>query len=183
MFAAELSVRPEGSAGAQVASRALDIVEIAALRGQAAPLRTAAARFGMALPTFGQVAFEGERTAICVRPDRWLLLTPTTGSGTLSPDWHAGLATAVELSCALTAFHLTGAATEDILVRGCRLDLDTKAFPVGHAAATIMAQVSVVLARLASGMLLLTPSTTAQHFHEWLLEAGRPFGLSGERLS
>jgi sarcosine oxidase subunit gamma len=180
---AESSATARASGGARLAACAFDIVEIAALRGQAPQLTIAAARSSVSLPPLGRVAVEGKRMALCVRPERWLLLTPRSGSSALSPDWHARLATAVDLSCALSAFHLAGTATEDILVRGCRLDLDPNAFPVGHAAATIMAQVSVMLARLASGTLLLTPSTTAQHFHEWLLAAGRPFGLSGERSS
>jgi sarcosine oxidase gamma subunit len=58
------------------------------------------------------------------------------------------------------------------------LDLEPEAFPLGRAAATIMAQVSVVLVALPAGMLLLTPASTAQHLGEWLAASGAPFGLA-----
>jgi hypothetical protein len=40
--------------------------------------------------------------------------------------------------------------------------------------------VPVVLAALPRGMLLLTPSSTAQHFAEWLETAARPFGRGAD---
>jgi hypothetical protein len=61
--------------------------------------------------------------------------------------------------------------------QACRIDLDPLAFPVGTACATIMAQVPVILVALASGLLLLTPATTARHFHEWLVSASRLLGF------
>jgi sarcosine oxidase subunit gamma len=73
--------------------------------------------------------------------------------------------------------HLAGPAVSDVLARGCRLDLHPAAFLPGSAAATSMAQVSVTLARLHAGWLLLTPSSTARHLREWLAAAARPFGL------
>jgi sarcosine oxidase subunit gamma len=88
----------------------------------------------------------------------------------------AGRGAAVDLSSALAAFHLAGPAAREVLARGCRLDLDREAFPSGHAAATMMAQVSTVLAALPSGLLLLTPSSTARHFRDWLASSAKPFG-------
>jgi len=73
--------------------------------------------------------------------------------------------------------YLAGAGARELLTRGCRLDLDRGAFPPGSAAATLIAQVSVILAALDSGFLLLTPATTARHLREWLLASGAPFGL------
>jgi sarcosine oxidase gamma subunit len=64
-----------------------------------------------------------------------------------------------------------------MLARGCRLDLEPTLFPPGRAAATIIAQVPVTLAALASGMLLLTPATTGRHLRHWLAATARPFGL------
>jgi hypothetical protein len=40
-----------------------------------------------------------------------------------------------------------------------------------------MAQVAVILAVLPSGLLLLTPATTARHLREWLASTAKPFGL------
>jgi len=71
----------------------------------------------------------------------------------------------------------SGPQAREVLVRSCRIDLDPQAFPLGAACATIMAQVPVILVALASGLLLLTPATTARHVREWLLAAATPFGL------
>ena len=84
----------------------------------------------------------------------------------------------VELSSALTSFLLGGPRAREVLSRGCRLHLAPEVFQIGHAAATIMAQVSVVLAAVPAGMLLLTPASTAQHVGEWLAASAAPFGLA-----
>jgi sarcosine oxidase subunit gamma len=84
----------------------------------------------------------------------------------------------VDLSSALTALYLSGPAVREGLARGCRLDLHPEAFPPGSAAASHMAQVPVILAALPGAWLLLTPSTTARHFREWLAASARGFGLA-----
>jgi len=115
-----------------------------------------------------------------VRPERWLLLTAPGPPGSTLSLWRVpctGCAAVVELSSGLSALHLAGPAVADVLARGCRLDLNPEAFVPGSAAATSMAQVSVILAKLPGGWLLLTPSSTARHLREWLTAAARPFGL------
>jgi heterotetrameric sarcosine oxidase gamma subunit len=123
----------------------------------------------------GRVRSAGDSIALGHRPERWLILSPPGPAGAAATAWQAVLAgagTAVDLSSGLSVFRLVGPhdAIRSALARGCRLDLDGEVFPAGHVAATIIAQVSVILARLADGMLLLTPSTTARHFREWLGE-------------
>ncbi|MFI4906263.1 MAG: sarcosine oxidase subunit gamma [Steroidobacteraceae bacterium] len=158
----------------------MDIVEIAALRGRAPELERIAGGRGLRLPPLCRVAVAADELALCVRPDRWLLLSPPASPGATAGVWQAacaGFGAAVDLSCGLTALHLAGPAAREVLVRACRLDLDPDAFPVGAVAATIMAQVSVIFAALPSGLLLLTPSTTARHFREWLASTAKPFGF------
>jgi sarcosine oxidase subunit gamma len=169
-----------GSSVVRLEPSATDIVEIAALRGRADEVDVVARRLGLDLPQLGRVAFSSNHMSLSVRPDRWLLLSPPSAPGEAVKKWVtrcAACAAAIDLSSALTAFELSGDPVRDMLARGCRLDLDAGAFSEGHAAATIMAQVSVILANLGSAMLLLTPSTTARHFEEWLRSTGRPFGL------
>ena len=116
-----------------------------------------------------------------MRPERWLLLSAPGAPAAAAHTWQSlcsGQAAVVELSSALSAFLLAGVAARTVLTRGCRLDLDPELFRHGHAAATIMAQVSVILAALPAGVLLLTPASTAQHFREWLAAAAAPFALA-----
>lgn len=159
----------------QLTEPELDVVELAALRGRAADLAALAGQHGVKLPELAGAAVTGHQIALCFRPERWLLLSPRENAGAAASRWHtacAGRGVAIDLSSGLDAFRLAGPphAIGAALARGCRLDLDPEVFPVGHAAATLIAQVSVILARLAEGMLLLTPSTTARHFREWLGE-------------
>ena len=163
------------SAGVRLASCAADVVEIAALHGRARELEILAGGRGLDLPALGRLALASDQLALCVRPERWLLLGPPAFPGATAALWQA--ACAVDLSSGLTALHLSGPQDRELLSRGCRLDLDPEVFPAGSAAATIMAQVAVILALLPSGLLLLTPATTARHLREWLISTAKPFGL------
>jgi len=178
---------PEGRARSGPAARVglgeclADIVELAALRGRALDLQGIAARRGLSLPAPGRIALTGDTLTLCVRPARWLLLSPAAAAGASVSPWQsacAGTAAALDLSSGLSALHLTGPDAREALARGCRLDLDPQAFPAGHAAATIMAQVAAILAAVPSGMLILTPASTARHLREWLAAAAQAFGLA-----
>ena len=156
------------------------IVELAAHRGRTAELTASAARHGRTLPSLGRAAISAGQLALSVRPERWLVLQPRAARAPTWKQWEAmcGQAgTAVDLSSGLAVLQLCGPEARAVLARSCRLDLDPKHFPAGRAAATIVAQVSTLIVALPRGLLLLTPSTTARHFCEWLLAAGRPFGI------
>jgi sarcosine oxidase subunit gamma len=158
-----------------------DIVEIAALRNRAADVAALAARRGWPLPALGRCLVAPGQLALSVRPGRWLLLSSPAVPGATAIQWGqdcAGLAAAVDLSSGLAALWLEGASWREALARGCRLDLHPSVFPAGGAAATVIAQVAANLVALSSGVLLLTPSTTARHFSEWLTHTAAPFGLT-----
>jgi heterotetrameric sarcosine oxidase gamma subunit len=164
----------------RLASCAADVVEIAALHGRARELESIAGGRGLALPALGRLALASDQLALCVRPECWLLLGPPALPGATAALWQAACAhvgAAVDLSSGLTALHLSGPQVRELLSRGCRLDLDPEVFPAGSAAATIMAQVAVILAVLPSGLVLLTPASTARHLREWLASTAKPFGL------
>ena len=161
----------------------MDIVEIAALRDRAADVEALAARRGWPLPVLGWCRAAPDQISLSVRPGRWLLLSPPAAPGDSAIKWKqecAGLAAVVDLSSGLAALWLEGASWREALARGCRLDLHPREFPAGRAAATVIAQVVTILVALSSGVLLLTPSTTARHFSEWFAHAAAPFGF-GER--
>jgi sarcosine oxidase subunit gamma len=171
---------PQQARGVQLGSCVTDIVGIAALRARARDLERIARSAGLRLPALGHSAVTADHMALCVRPGRWLILSPPASPGANAGRWQAacaGVGAAVDLSSGLTALHFAGAAAREVLVRSCRLDLDPDAFPPGAAAATMMVQVSVMLAALPSGVLLLTPSSTARHVREWLLHTAQPFGV------
>jgi heterotetrameric sarcosine oxidase gamma subunit len=166
--------------GVRLGTCLTDSVEIAALRGRSAEVQTIAGGRGVRLPALGRASAAADRVAIGVRPDRWLLLTPQSPPGSCAELWNhacAGSGAAIDLSSGLTALRLAGPAVREALARGCRLDLHPDVFQTGHAAATLMAQVAVILVALPSGVLLLTPATTARSLCESLATSAAPFGL------
>jgi heterotetrameric sarcosine oxidase gamma subunit len=173
-------VLPDEAGGVQLRCGAMDIVQIAARRGRADEVRRIARDNAVQLPALGRAVRGADQLALCVRPERWLLLAAPATAGASARLWHtacAGVGVALDLSGGLSALHLAGPAAREVLVRGCRLDLDPQIFPVGAAAATIIAQVSALLVVLPSGVLLLTPSSTARHMRDWLSCVAQPFGL------
>jgi heterotetrameric sarcosine oxidase gamma subunit len=176
-------LRPPGRAGEGLrwARCPADIVEIAALRDRADEIEALAARRGWRMPVLGRCLTAPGQISISVRPGRCLLLSPPASPGETAAAWArdcAALGAVVDQSSGLAALWLEGAAWREALARGCRLDLDPGEFPAGRAAATVIAQVAASLVALSSGVLLLTPATTARHFCEWLAHAAAPFGIS-----
>jgi heterotetrameric sarcosine oxidase gamma subunit len=177
--APESAPLPDEVRGLRLQSSASDIVEIAALRGRAADLASIALHRGVQLPALGRAVIATAHLALCVRPERWLILTPPASGAASADGWRAacaGVGAAVDLSSSLRVLELSGHAVREVLVRSCRIDLDQAAFPPGTACATTMAQVPVILVALPSAMLLLAAASTAQHVHEWVRSTAQPFG-------
>lgn len=176
----ETTMNAAVEAGVQLSDYRSDVVEIAARRGRARELEGIAATRGLSLPGFGRVVATGRWVTISVRPERWLVLQAPTVAGARAAQWHTactGLGAAVDLSSALAVLHLAGPMARELLARSCRVDLHELGLPIGRAVATVMAQAAVVIAAIPSGMLVLTPSTTARHFREWLVASARLCGV------
>jgi sarcosine oxidase, subunit gamma len=174
------SVGAGESVGVRIAECPADLVELAAFRGRASALAALALARGTSLPEYGRLRCGADGLIVAVRPERWLLFAPPAAPGALAKSWQAacaGCAAVVDHSAALRAFFVTGAAARESLKRGCRLDHHPRVFPADTAAATIVAQVPLIVGALGSGLLLLAPASTARHFREWLTAAARPFGL------
>ncbi len=134
------------------------------------PIHEVAARTGFDGPPVGRLTRRGDAVWIGWRPSVWLVLG---GPPPVAPDTIV-----IDRSSALVPFIVAGPSAREALARLCRLDLDPRFFPVGNAATTLMAQVSVTLALVGEGptFLLLTPATTARHLREALGHAAHSFG-------
>lgn len=157
------------------------LLQVAPWRGASAPLAAALQTAGWQLPALGEAWFGPQRMSIAVRPQRWLLLDfsgaadGATAGGALR-DMLAPVTgdagALVELSAAHRVWSWSGEDARAKLAAGCRLDLHPQSFPVGRAAATLIAQLNVLLVARADDWLLLAPSSTATHFSEWLQRVG-----------
>jgi sarcosine oxidase subunit gamma len=100
-----------------------------------------------------RAAVQGERAALWLGPDEWLLICAE----------HSGEATAAALGAALAdlphslvdvshrqlALELAGARAPALLAAGCPLDVDVSAFPVGMCTRTLLGKADIVLWRTA----------------------------------
>ena len=121
------------------------------LRGGADVVGPVAAAFGVAPPTkpMGS-AQSGERAALWLGPDEWLLLAEESAGdligkldGALSGVFHS----LVDVSHRQVGIALEGPGAARLLAAGCPLDLDLQAFPVGMSTRTLLVKAEIGLWR------------------------------------
>jgi sarcosine oxidase, subunit gamma len=101
------------------------------------------------LPKLVPPALGEQASLLCLAPGEWWLTSPTLSAAQLSERLRAQLdgrpLARVDLSCAVKALRLEGAAVRELLARGCGLDLDPGHFPAGCATRTRLAGLAVLL--------------------------------------
>ena len=135
------------------------------LRGDAAVRATTESALGVPVPEAAcRAGVNGERAALWLGPDEWLLIAPTEQAALATRLERAleGLPhSLVDVSHRQVGLLVHGPQAALLLSSGCPLDLDAHAFPVGMCTRTMLAKAEVVLWR-----------TAAEAFH---LEAWRSF--------
>lgn len=121
-------------------------------RGGPEAAEACAAAFSCDLPRQACRAAEaGERAALWLGPDEWLLLAPEAETAALVAAIGAGLAAVphalVDISHRQVGFAVAGTQAATLLNTGCPLDLDPAAFPVGMCTRTVLAKCDVALWR------------------------------------
>jgi sarcosine oxidase subunit gamma len=124
------------------------------LRARPAAQEAAAAPLGMALPTIAcRAATAGDRAALWLGPDEWLLLGPESAGPALASSLASVLAglphALVDVSHRQSGLTITGAQAAELLNSACPLDLDPDAFPVGMCTRTVFAKAQITLWRTA----------------------------------
>jgi sarcosine oxidase subunit gamma len=159
-------------------ARALPFATRLVLRGGEDVVAPVAEAFGVAPPTkpMGSAA-EGERAALWMGPDEWLLIGEDAN---LAARLEAALAgvfhTLVDVSHRQVALALEGRATR-LLASGCPLDLDLKAFPVGMATRTLFVKAEIGLWRREEAAFRLEIGRSfAPYVAHMLVEAARDQG-------
>ena len=101
-------------------------------------------RDGDGLPArIGTSARYGDGSALCLGPDEWLAVT---GVDAASPV-VAAPSSVTEVSDRSIGVAVTGEGAARLLMSGCPLDLDVRAFPVGKATRTLYETVEIILWR------------------------------------
>ena len=121
------------------------------LRGGPEAAARVGSAFGAAPPLEPlRSATEGQRSALWMGPDEWLLIAEDEAAG-LGEALEVALFDVphalVDVSHRQCAIELTGAGAARLLNAGCPLDLDLEAFAVGMAARTLMLKAEITLWR------------------------------------
>jgi sarcosine oxidase, subunit gamma len=148
------------------------------LRGDEAVRAAAEAALGLSVPAQAcRAGANGERAALWLGPDEWLLVAPTEQAGlatrlarALSELPHS----LVEVSQRQLALLVHGPYAATLLASGCPLDLDPAAFPVGMCTRTMLGKAEVVLWRTdPESFRLEVWRSFAPYVTQFLSEAGR----------
>jgi len=145
--------------------------------------------FGMGLPAAGRWA-QGDRhrqelSLVWSGPGRWLacrIPAPAEGMEDYLRAACGGRAAVVDQSHAGMLLNATGRRIRDALAKGLPIDLDPRAFGVGHAAVTAVAHVGVHLWQINElpTYRLLVPRSYAGSFWHWLSASAAEYGLELE---
>lgn len=133
-------------------------------RGREAAIAAAAEAFGVALPREAcRAAESGDRAALWLGPDEWLLVASPGEGAAIAAAFRAIAAphALVDVSHRNAGLDLSGTEVATVLAAGCPLDLDLSAFPVGMSTRTLLNKAEIVLWRRAG--------------HRFRLECARSF--------
>ncbi|MCB1549012.1 MAG: sarcosine oxidase subunit gamma [Hyphomicrobiaceae bacterium] len=146
--------------------------------GDAASMAAVAGVLGLTLPSEPcRVAREGQRRALWLGPDEWLVVAPGDDAGRLIGALEQALAgrhaAVLDLSWTRTVLEISGPDAQDTLEAGCLLDLHRSVFAAGTVAGTILAKSQVYLERETAGdgadvFRIYVRASFAEHMRQWL---------------
>ena len=137
---------------ASTALRALPPATRYVLRGGSDVKAAAERALGFGIPaTPCRATVEGDRAALWLGPDEWLLIAPEPPPCGFAAALTEALETLphslVDVSHRQSALTVSGPQATTLLAAGCPLDLEASAFAVGMCTRTILAKAEVVLWR------------------------------------
>ncbi|MDE3176138.1 MAG: sarcosine oxidase subunit gamma family protein [Pseudomonadota bacterium] len=147
------------------------------LRGADAVAKAGEA-FGVAIPTIPcRSNAVGDRAALWLGPDEWLLIAPEAESAARIAKLEAALGdvhhSLVDISHRQTALTVEGKGAERLLNAGVPLDLSLAAFPVGAVTRTIFEKTEIILWRQQSESFRVEVWRSFAPYVRALLEAAR----------
>ncbi len=133
-------------------------------------------------PAANKFTTAGERHAVWLGPDEFMIICEAGKDEELASAVHVSFGsehTAVtNITDALAAFHLKGAAVRQVLAKGCGLDLHQNSFTSGDVAQTLLSHAAVTIMALADDEFIVICRTSfASYLHDWLLDAALEYGV------
>lgn len=142
------------------------------LRARPEDVAALSTALGLPLPAIAKTsASAGQRTALWLGPDEWLVIDEGEGGLMAVLETSGALHSATDVSHRNTAVLISGPGASKTLNGGCPLDLSLKAFPVGACARTLFGKIEVVVLRTGE---------TAFRLEFWRSFSDYAFGLLAE---
>lgn len=138
----------------------------------------------LALPVApNTVTSRGDRRALWLGPDEWLIVGPDGKQAAFREALEAGLARAfgsiVDVSAKRAVLEIRGAKAPELLAHGIAIDLDLRRFGPGRCGQTLLARVQVIIERPDDSVFRLYVRTSfASYVADWLLDAAADPDLS-----
>lgn len=143
---------------------------------------------GLELPTEPNTfTTSGERAALWLAFDEWLLLTPPDTelelADALRKAFGETFASVVDITCGHTVIVLGGRRARDVLAKGCTLDLHPRVFGPGRCAQTLIARSGATLRQLDDTPTyeIVVRRSFADYLWAWLEDAALEFGSAVTR--
>lgn len=165
-----------------IMERRLSLVQVLARKGREGDVQAAMRNaFGLDLPAPQRAASSGDTTAIWIQPGMWMLSAPGQAEGAMArrtKEATGDAASIVDQTHGKTVLHVSGARARDVMAKGCRLDLHTRAFKPGHSAVTQVAHIGCMLRQIdeTPSYEMLVPSSFAETFFGWLTHSAAEYG-------
>jgi sarcosine oxidase subunit gamma len=169
------------ASGGELSIRELPFVSQINLRADpkdANVMQRLADALGFALPVFpNTVAAKGDRRALWLGPDEWLLVGPDGQREALEQALRNGLNGALgsiaDVSANRTLLEIRGPKARELLAHGVAIDLDPRSFGPGCCAQTLLAKAQVVVERGSeeTAFYVFVRSSFASYLADWLLDA------------
>jgi sarcosine oxidase, subunit gamma len=142
-----------------------------------------AVELGFSLPGPGATTGGGDRAALWLGPDEWLVIGPDGDMSALVALLDSAVGrdrgSVVDVSANRTTVIVSGAAARDVLEKAVTVDLHPRAFVAGRCAATTLARTQVVLWQTGNEphleYRLLVRGSFANYLADWLIDAAVEF--------
>ena len=137
-------------------------------------------------PAANKFTTAGERHVVWLGPDEFMIICEAGKDEELARAIHASFgirhAAVTNITDALAAFHLKGAAVRQVLAKGCALDLHQNSFAPGDAAQTLLSQAAVTIMALANDEFIVICRTSfASYLHDWFCDASIQYGIKFDK--
>jgi len=129
------------------------------------------------------VVADGQHRTYWLGPDEWLIVTQDGNIAAKSKELLAAVqrqgGVLNELSGGQILLRLSGDGVEQLLAKGCSLDLHKDVFPDGSCAQSGLAKANVLIARADSGDTfdVIVRRSFSDYLLKWLAHAGRDVGI------